>query len=65
MNIAPAIKKNELTTNGKLNINIRVSHKGDTRFNSTKFFVEPQLFNQAGIVTPDNPNSAFINVELK
>jgi hypothetical protein len=27
MNITPAIKKNELTRNGKLNIKIRVSHK--------------------------------------
>jgi len=65
MNISPAIKKTEVTKNGKVNIKIRVSHKGDSRFISTQFFIEPSQFKANGTVSSDHPNAAFINVELK
>lgn len=65
MNISPAIKKTEVTKNGKVNIKIRISHKGASRFIATEFYVDPSHFKESGTVSSIHPNSSFINLELK
>jgi len=65
MNISPAIKKTEVTKNGKVNIKIRVSHKVASRFIATEFYVEPSHFKESGTVSSIHSNSSFINLELK
>ena len=46
------------------NIKIRISHKGDTRYLSTKFYIVPEEW-VVGQVSEKNINAAFINLELK
>ena len=64
MLIAPTIRSKELIKSGLTNIKIRISHKGDTRYLSTKYYILPEHWIN-GQVSEKNINSTFINIELK
>ena len=63
MLIAPAIKNDRLNKTGMTNIKIRVSHKGDSRYIKTKFYILPGQWKNSLVV--DNINATYINIELK
>ena len=65
MNISPAIKQKEVNKSGKVNIKIRISHKGISRYIATEFYVEPSFFKENGKISDTHPNAPFINVELQ
>lgn len=65
MKIAAAIKKTAVNKSGKVNIKIRVSHNDGTRFISTKYYIDKSEWRVNGTVSDVNPNSAYINNEIK
>ena len=64
MLITPTVRSKEIIKSGLTNIKIRISHKGDTRYISTKFYILPEQWVD-GQVTDKNINADFINLEIK
>ncbi len=61
-----AIRRNEINSDGKTNIKIRVFHNAKTRYIGTDYYMEPKYFNTTtGRVKPSHPYSKTINAELK
>ena len=64
MVISPSFKKTEILKSGKVNIKIRISHKGDSRFIATKFYILPKQLSELGRVI-NHPNAKFLNIEIQ
>lgn len=65
MNILPKIRPKGTNRNDKVNIKIRIIHKGEAREIGTKFYVEPKFFQANGKVSSDVPGSDYINFEIQ
>lgn len=62
--IKPFIKNDYVKSDGKANIKIRVCHKGQTRFISTDWSIEPRFMSPDGRVKDSYPNAAVMNMNL-
>lgn len=62
MLIALTIKNNRQIKSGLTNIKIRISHKGESRYVSTKYYILPGQWKDGQVV--DNINAKIINIEL-
>lgn len=61
-----SIRNNEINSDGKANIKIRLFHNGKTRYIGTNYYIESKYFSVTkGRVKPSHPYSESINAELK
>lgn len=65
MNIVAVVRKSEVNRSGKTNIKIKISHRGESRYIATDYFIDPALFKPDGSVANQHENAAFINLQLK
>ena len=55
-----------VNSDGKSNIKIRVTHRGESRFIATEYYIEPKHFdNKSGRVKPSHPLAVDININLQ
>lgn len=58
--------RTEVNVNGKANIKIRVTHKGESRYIATDYYIEPEYFdNKQGRAKSNYPLAVDTNIELQ
>jgi site-specific recombinase XerD len=64
--IKPIVRLSDVKLDGKCNIKIRVTHKGEVLYLSTNYYIEPIHFsNGAGKVKLSHANYQKLNIELR
>lgn len=58
------VRKDEVNSAGRSRIKVRLSHKGQTRYISTKYYIEPALVKKTGQISQKYAGATKLNLRL-